>query len=206
MYDRNVREQFPKNLTRILNEKKMQQKELALAMGVKEATVSQYVLGVNFPRPDNLQSIARILNVPINDLIEKKEETRLIPVFAKVPAGVPIEAIQDVIDYEEITEAMAKEGDFFAVRVSGDSMAPRIMDGDVLIVKKQADAESGDTVIIAVNDDYEATCKTIKKSDDGITLIPRNPAYSPQFFTWRQAKELPVNIIGKVVELRAKTI
>lgn len=68
-------------------------------------------------------------------------------------AGIPIEAIEDVIDYEEISEELAHTGDFFALKIKGDSMEPRICNGDVVIVRKQNYAESGDLVIVLVNGD-----------------------------------------------------
>ena len=76
-----------------------------------------------------------------------------IPVLGNVAAGVPIEAIEDVIDYEEISEELAHTGDFFALKIKGDSMEPRICNGDVVIVRKQNYAESGDLVIVLVNGD-----------------------------------------------------
>ena len=90
-----------------------------------------------------------------------------IPVLGRVPAGVPIEAVEDIIDYEEIPVEMAKDGEFFGLQIKGDSMEPRICEGDVVIVRKQDDAESGDLVIAMINGD-EATCKRLMKYSDGI--------------------------------------
>lgn len=82
-------------------------------------------------------------------------------------------------------------------------MEPRMCDGDVVIVKKQDIAESGDIVIAMVNGD-EATCKRLRKYKDGIELISNNPSYNPIFFTNEEIITKPVRIIGKVVELRGK--
>ena len=82
-------------------------------------------------------------------------------------------------------------------------MSPRIQSGDVVIVRVQSDAESGDIVIAKVNGD-DACCKKLQKHDEGISLISLNPEYGPMFFSKKDITDLPVHIIGKVVELRGK--
>ena len=126
-----------------------------------------------------------------------------IPVLGRVAAGTPIEAVEDILDYEEIDAQTAGRGEHFALKIKGDSMEPRIKDGDVVIVRKQDDCESGDTAVVLVNGD-EATVKRIKKEPAGLMLIPSNPAYEPKFYSKDEIAALPVKIIGKVVELRAK--
>ena len=126
-----------------------------------------------------------------------------IPVLGRVAAGIPIDAIEDVLDWEEITPSLASTGQFFGLRIKGDSMQPRIADGDVVIVRCQPDAESGDVVIVQVNGD-SATCKRLSKYSSGISLISFNPLYEPINFTNEQIESLPVTIIGKVVENRQK--
>lgn len=128
---------------------------------------------------------------------------RKIPVYAAVAAGIPIEAIEDIVDYEEIDAALAATGDFFGLRIKGDSMEPRMREGDVVIVRKQEDADNGDIVIVLVNGN-DATVKKLKKESSGITLIPFNPAHDTQHYSREDVAFLPVRIIGKVVELRAK--
>lgn len=132
-----------------------------------------------------------------------KKHGVLIKVLGRVAAGIPIEAVEDVIDNEEISEALAKTGDFFALQIHGDSMEPRMCEGDVVIVRQQNDAESGDIVIAMINGD-DATCKRLRKYRDGIELISNNPSYEPMFFSNDEIISKPVKIIGKVVELRGK--
>ena len=126
-----------------------------------------------------------------------------VPVLGDVAAGIPIEAITDIVDYEEIDAAMASSGEHFGLRIKGSSMEPRMMEGDVVIVRKQDTAETGDTVVVLVNGD-SATVKKIKYGSDGISLIPTNPAHDVQFYSAADVERLPVRVIGKVVELRAK--
>ena len=126
-----------------------------------------------------------------------------INVLGRVAAGIPIDAIEDIIDTEEITEDLAKTGEFFGLQIHGDSMTPNICDGDIVIVRQQNDAESGDIVIATVNGD-EATCKRLRKYKDGIELVSINPSYKPFEFSNEEIIKKPVKILGKVVELRRK--
>lgn len=126
-----------------------------------------------------------------------------IPVLGSVPAGIPIEAIQDIIDYEEIDSDIAAKGEYFALKIKGDSMEPRICEGDVVIVRKQDDVESGDIAIVMVNGN-DATIKRLLKYQDGIRLMPSNPTYDPIYFTNQEILEKPVKVIGKVIENRQK--
>ncbi len=135
---------------------------------------------------------------------KKKLEGVRIPVLGYVRAGVPINTIEEVIDYEEIHPDLAASGDYFALQVKGDSMEPKFSEGDVVIVREQPDVESGEIAIVLINGD-EGTVKKLVKYDNGsIALIASNPAYTPMIFTPEQVEELPVRVVGKVVELRAK--
>lgn len=170
------------------------------------------------PTQSKIKSIANALDVSPSYLmgwvdvdgnfIEEKPTNQKpkwvkIPVLGTVIAGMPVEAIEDIIDYEEIPEEWTKKGDFFGLQIKGDSMAPRIEEKDVVIVRKQNNADTGDIVIALINGD-EATCKRLKKVNGGIMLISNNPIYEPLFFSEKDIIEKPVTIIGKVVELRAK--
>lgn len=144
-------------------------------------------------------------NLPVStatdDIVTKK--SIMIPVLGKVAAGIPFEAIENVIDYEEISESMARSGEFFALRIKGDSMEPEIHNGDTVVVRKQADAESGDIIIVLVNGN-DATCKRLIKYTDGIRLMPINPTYEPMYYTDTEIEDKPVKIVGKVIENRRR--
>ena len=162
------------------------------------------------PSVSTLQLIAKATNAPLEALLPstKPQQTAArgvrIPVLGRVVAGIPIEAVEEVLDYEEITPELAATGDFFALRVRGDSMLPTLKDGDVVIVKKQPTVDSGDIAIVLVNGN-DATVKEIKESTAGITLIGHNVAvYTPQFYSNEDIKNLPVQVLGKVVEMRRK--
>ena len=134
---------------------------------------------------------------------EQKPQGVKIPVLGTVAAGIPISAVEDILDYEEIPRSWQNQGEFFALKIKGDSMEPRMESGDVVIVKQQSDANSGDTVIVLVNGD-DATCKRLEKTDNGIMLVSTNPKYPPIFYSLEDIQTKPVVILGKVVELRQK--
>ncbi len=138
--------------------------------------------------------------------LKREEESQgvRIPVLGRVVAGIPLEAIEEIEDYEEIPRKMAASGEFFALKIKGRSMEPKLTEGDIVIVRKQEDVDSGDTAIVLVNGD-EATVKQIKKTEAGIMLIGFNvEVYQPHFYSNEQIEALPVRIIGKVVESRHK--
>ena len=199
---------FGSNLSKLLESKDISQNEFARMMDVTSATVSNWCRGLKTPRMDKIDKMCGLFHIERSDLITKDIDDMpnyavKIPILGTVVAGMPISAYQDVLGYEEITPDMAQTGEFYALRVKGDSMAPRICDGDTVIVKVQSDVECGDIAVVIVNGD-EATVKKISKSEEGITLIANNPAvYTPHFYTNKQIAELPVVISGKVVELRA---
>ncbi len=126
-----------------------------------------------------------------------------VPVYGRVAAGIPIDAITDIEDYEELSPSMASTGEYAALRIHGDSMEPRIMDGDTVIVRLQDTADTGDVAIVMINGG-EATCKRIKRMHEGVMLVPTNPRYEPMFYTNDEIESLPVTVWGKVIEVRGK--
>lgn len=182
------------------------QAEVAAVLGVDRTTYTKYESGASEPSLEMLQRLAQHFGVTTAQLIGDDSSGRFgvkIPVFGAVAAGIPIEAIEDIVDYEEIPAELATTGEFFGLRIKGDSMEPRIREGDVVIVRRQEDADTGDTAIVLING-YDATCKRIKKDSSGLWLLPNNPAHEPVHFGPEEISSLPVRIIGKVVELRGK--
>lgn len=205
------------------NEKKYNQETMAKELSVSKSTIAMWETGKRLPSPELYEQIADYFNVDIDYLygrtnIRKKihydnegneyvltglSKGVSINVLGRVAAGIPIEAIENVIDTEEISEHLACTGEFFGLLIHGDSMEPRMYENDVVIVRKQDDAESGDIVIAMVNG-HDATCKRLMKYAGSIALLSLNPKYEPLVFTENEIEEKPVRIIGKVVELRGK--
>ena len=195
----------------------MTQEELANKLGYKnKSTIAKIETGANDIVQSKVVEFANALNTSIAYLMgwdnnvspipggsKEKKKGVTIKVLGRVAAGIPIEAVEDIIDTEEISEDMAATGEFFGLRIAGDSMEPRICEGDVVIVRQQSDAENGEIVIATING-TDATCKRLRKYRDGIELISFNPSYDPMFFSTEEVISKPVRIIGKVVELRGK--
>lgn len=196
---------FAENLRILRERKEMTQQQLADALKISRSTIGMYEKGNREPDFETLELIADFFNVDMGRLIGNltPKKGNWIPVLGSVRAGLPMEAVENILDYEEIGEEMARQGDFFALQIKGDSMEPRIKEGDVVIVRKQPDVENGEIAIVLVNGD-EATIKKVQKFAGGINLVPSNPAYDVKTFDNQKIESLPVKIIGKVVELRAK--
>lgn len=195
--------------------------ELGKMVGCSKSAIGNYEQGLRTPKPEILQALADVFNVDMDYLMGRNDIKRrimfnssgkeyhasttsvTINVVGRVAAGLPIEAVENIIDTEEIPESLAMTGEFFGLKIHGNSMEPRICDGDVVIVRQQNDADSGDIIIALINGD-DATCKRLRKYRDGIELISINPSYEPMFFSQKDISSKPVTIIGKVVELRGK--
>ena len=181
----------------------MKQADLVALTGIGKSSISTYISGEYEPKQRNIYKIAKALNVNEAwlmgvdcDMARTSIANNLpaahgvkIPVLGRVAAGIPLTASEYIVDTEEIPAAMAADGEYFGLMIKGDSMEPKISNGDV--------------VIALVNGD-DAVCKRLKKYSDGISLISNNPAYEPMYFTNSEISEKPVQIIGKVKELRAK--
>lgn len=200
---------FSTRLKQLIAHKDVTLTELAAQVGTTQASLSRYLRNQREPKADVIQRLANYFNVEIAWLLgfDEKQVTNKkavkIPVLGKVAAGIPIEAIEDILDYEEISEKLASTGTFFALRIKGDSMTPKIQDGDTVIVRQQNTAKSGDIVIAKVNGD-DACCKRLVINSQGVILQSFNTSYEPMFFTKEEVMTRPVTIIGKVVELRRK--
>ena len=207
---------FRTRLKQLRNEKKINQRELAKFLKVAPSTISMYESGQREPNFEVLESLADFFNVDLNYLLGKSDKTTKlmiedsqppqglqIPVLGTVAAGIPISAVEDILDYEEVPQSWESQGEFFGLRIKGDSMKPDINDGDTVIVRQQSTANNGDVVIALVNGD-DATCKKFEKLDNGIMLISNNSEYSPMYFSNEEVLTKPVVIIGRVVELRRK--
>ena len=188
----------------------IKQIDLAQRLNVGQNTISNWENGKTEPDAESLQVMATIFGVSIDyilghSMVRNSEGSKgtTIPDLGDVAAGIPIEAITDIVDYEEIDADLARTGEFFGLRIRGSSMEPRMKEGDIVIVRQQDTADTGDTVVVLVNGD-SATVKKIKYGADGITLLPTNPAFDPLFYSAAEVEHLPVRVIGRVVELRAK--
>ncbi len=172
-----------------------------------------YLMGRTDETYDILYKLAEetVLNKEFNDLsINQKKQFLFdvarsvkIPVLGSIPAGIPMEAIEDIIGEEEIpSEWTLGEKEFFALKIKGDSMEPEYRSGDIVIFNKQDNCENGDDCAVMVNGD-DATFKRVEKLEGGgILLKPLNPNYPTLHYTDEDILNLPIRILGIAWELR----
>lgn len=196
------------NLKQARKAKGLSQIEVSQIIGLSQPQYSAWENGKSKIDNISLSRLAKLFDVSADYLLGADDPSKSkgvrIPVLGDVAAGIPIEAVENIIDWEEISQEMASTGEYYGLRIKGSSMEPRIREGDVVIVRQQEDADTGDTAVVLVNGE-SATVKRIKKEPDGgLWLLPNNPAYDPQHYSPTEVAEKPVRIIGKVVELRGK--
>lgn len=177
------------------------------------------------PTLDTVKYIAKGMNTSIEEILKTLDEQQefvinedlssdhkntstlgsaMVFVYGTIPAGIPMECIEDVIDTEEISADMLKGGkQYFGLKIKGNSMYPEYLDGDTIILEKVENCENGQDCVVMVNGN-NGTFKRVFKNETGIILQPLNSEFQPMVYTNEQIKSLPVRIIGKVVELRRK--
>ena len=181
-------------------------KELGKLVDLHESTVQRYENGdIKKLEIEKAKEFAKALKVSPIYLLGWEESTEytnsiMIPVYGSIPAGVPLEAIEDIQGEVDIPVDWTKgDQNFIALKVKGDSMYPKYLEGDTVIIQVQHDCESGQDCACYVNG-YEATLKRVNKEINAITLMPLNPNYPPK--TYKHPGE--VKIVGVVKELRRK--
>lgn len=176
------------------------------------------------PSIETLKSLANAMDLDVDTLLKKLDDNQLIflneekykeqfntststavvLVYGTIPAGIPMECIEDILDTEEIPASMLKGGkQYFGLKVKGNSMFPTYLDGDTVIFEKVDDCESGQDCVVMVNGN-DGTFKRVLKNETGIILQPLNSDYAPLVFTNEQINDLPVKIIGIAREIRRK--
>lgn len=203
---------FKNRLTKALEVRNLKPVELHEKTGLSESLISKYLSGVAIPRQRKIDILSDALSVnpvwlmgydvPMESIPIKNIEKIKIPVLGTVKAGYDYLAQENIIGYESIDNVSDPEN-YYALQVTGNSMEPLFSDGDIAIVHKQDNFDSGNTCIILVNGD-EATVKKVVRMDDGIDLIAMNPYYPVRHFSKNEMNEIPVKIIGKVVEARKR--
>lgn len=203
-------------LKELRRQKGIKQGEIAELLHITQGAVSQWELGRTNMDYQYAKVLAEYFGVTVPYILGEsnvldhssmptpKDAGCRIPVLGTIRAGIPVAAIEDIEDWEEITSDMAKTGEYVALRVKGDSMEPQIKEGDIAIIRRQETIESGQIAVVIVNGD-EATIKKVRLSPDGIMLIGFNTAvYEPKFYSKEEIAVLPVRIYGKLVEVRRK--
>lgn len=208
---------FSKNLKRYMFLNNKNQIDLINDLGFNKSAVSTWCNGTRLPRMDKVDALAKYFNINRSDLIEERSDktqepsnvepisigkTVSIPVYGRIPAGSPAEATEYIEDYIDVPISMAKGKELLALKVVGDSMYPKYIEGDYVLIQKQPDCDSGQDCAVRVNGN-DVTLKKVIKERDGIMLQPINPEYAPKKYDYTDEFN-PVYIIGIVIELRRK--
>jgi repressor LexA len=208
-------EKTTRRIKELRTKKGLSQEQLAKILNIDRSTVNKYESGQSRPIR-YINKLADLFGVSADYILgldgESRKEQNPPPKIVKIPvlgyaaAGIPIEAITEIEGYEEIPAEIAEKGKYFAWRVKGYSMSPRIMPGDIAIVKVQRTFRSGDTCIVQINGN-EAAIRQVYKSYNGITLVALNPSvFAPRFFTAEEVQKIPVQMIGVVIEIRIRNL
>lgn len=215
MNDEIILDKFAERLFSLVKENNTDVNVLAQKMGIKsKSTIYRYMNAEMSPKITTVKYLAEYYNVnPIwlmgydVDMRNKSKLDKLgnpvveIPILGTVKAGYNYLAQENWIGAIDIDKKLADSGEFFALKVKGDSMAPVLIEDDIVIIKKQDDFENGDIVVAIVNGD-EATIKKGKKSESKILLQPFNTNYDPLIFTEEEMDTIPVRIVGIVKQLK----
>jgi len=195
-------------LTYLRNSNNLSQAELAKKLNINRSSIGMFESNARTPTTDTLVRYAQFFNVSIDYLMGTSQnsnpEKYTIPVYASISCGNPFVADENIYDFEDIDIALKSQGEHFGLLCRGNSMSPEFKDGDVAIIRKQSNIDSGNIAAVRINGD-EATLKIVKKSEQGITLVAINPdVFLPRFYSNEEIINLPVEIIGKVIENRRK--
>jgi len=191
------------------------QDKLAEILGVGRSTVSMWEIDASQPDQELINKLADYFNVTTDYLLGRANtpeaqksapegalEVLRIPVLGTIPAGIPIEAIEDILGEEEVPADWNRGGrEYFALRIRGDSMSPNYLSGDTVIFQKAETCDSGTDCCVMING-YDATFKRIYINERGVTLQPLNSSYEAMFYTNAEVEEMPVVVLGVVKELR----
>ncbi len=218
-----MEELFAQRLSELIKNSNYILADMEDAVGKKAATISRYASGeIKGVKRDTIVKLANFFGVSPAWLAglsnEKYSNSKLdkfgnsvvsIPLLGSVRAGYDYLAEENWEGTKEIKEDLAKTGEFFALRIKGDSMFETLWENDIVAVKKQDYANDGDLAVVLINGD-EATVKKIKILDNGIKLIPLNrrinpetqePFYEDMFFSKEDIETKPVKIIGIVKQI-----
>ena len=211
MSDLGNKEIFSQNLKYYMIINNKTRADVCRDLEIPYSTYTDWCNGNIYPRIDKIELLADYFDIKKSDLIEnktnasnKEANSAIVLVYGSIPAGVPMECIEDIIDTEEISSDMLRGGkEYFGLKIKGDSMEPEYLNGDTLILQKASNCESGEDCVIMVNGD-EGTFKRVFKNEKGVILQPLNNKYQPLIYSNEQIENLPVRIIGIVRELRRK--
>lgn len=207
---------FNTNLKYIREKMKLSQTKLADMLKVNQTTIARWEDENRVPSIDKVIEVANFFNISIGDLtgidltiknvlpIELDEEVTKIPVLGRIPAGIPFEAIEDVIKYVDIPkEWTCGNQEYFGLLIDGNSMFPKYQNEDIVIFQKCEDpikCNNKDCAVMVNGND--ATFKKFLFNNNGVILQPYNSEYEIKFYSPNEVEELPIKVLGYAVQIR----
>lgn len=210
---------FARNLNRFMKIFNVERHKLADDLEMKYTTLCDWCNGKSYPKMDKIEILADYFGIQKSDLIEDyvwDRNTRLasmekrvvrVPLLGRIPAGVPMEAIEDeyTIDYEEVpADWITGNKEYFALKITGDSMEPQYKDGDTVVFLKTPVCNSGQDCCVRING-CDATFKRVTIKEDGIVLSPLNmdnsSGFLPRLYTKEEIETMPIEILGVAKKL-----
>lgn len=195
-----------KKLKSLRISQKLTQTEMGKKLDIPTSTLGMYERNKRTPSPDVLAKYINFFDVTYDYILgnnsskSNSKKYKTIDVLGSIPSGIPLEAISNVTDTEDLSiDKFNLDSDYIGLKVKGDSMYPDYLDGDTVIIQIQHDCESGQDAAVFING-YDATLKKVIKNKDGtITLKPINQNYPPR--TLRPKYE-EFKVLGIVKEIR----
>ncbi len=202
---------FGEQLRQLRKSKKITQGALAELLQVTQQAVGKWETGKSFPDRETLLYLADFFEVSLDSLLGRSEtagmvvqpyyaqEETMIPVLGSVRAGYGALAFEE--DMGQASATVKDPQNYFYLVVKGDSMEPRIHEGDLALVRRQQVLEDGDLGVV-VYGDGEGTLKRFLRRGNAVVLQPFNPTYEPIIVAGEELDHL--YIAGKVVETKAQ--
>lgn len=196
-------------IKKLREELNLKQEELAKKIGVSPSAIGMYERDLREANDEIKIKMCELFNCSLDYLtgqtdLRTLKKSAVVLVYGTIPAGIPMEMIEDVIDTEEIDANMLKgDKQYFGLKIKGNSMFPEYLEGDTIICEKVENCENGQDCVVMVNGN-DGTFKRVFKNENGIILQPLNSQFQPMIYSNEQIEKLPIKIIGKVVELRRK--
>ena len=192
--------------------------ELGEILNVSNKTISTWENNTREPNQEMTATIAEYFNVTTDYLLGRNSTTNelktdinyaipltggvRIPVLGSIVAGIPNTAVTEYDEWIEISQSLAMRGEYFALRIKGDSMEPTLFDSDIVVIRQQPDVEDGEIAAVSIAGN-EATIKRIYHRSDGIDIVGDNVrAFPRMFYSNHDIATLPIRIMGKAVEVR----
>ena len=207
---------FAQNLKYLRTKYNLTQEQLANKINSTRSTVNNWENEISEPNLDMIRKLTETFNVKDNivfedlkskyntSFVDLEEDTINIPVLGRIPAGIPFEAIEDVIKYIDIPKEWTfGNKEYFGLLIDGNSMFPKYQNGDIVIFQKCEDpikCNNKDCAVMVNGND--ATFKKFIFNNIGVILQPYNMEYETKSFTPEEVQELPVKLVGFAVQIR----